>query len=541
MHQLLIVDDQPDLVDDLAEMIPWEQLDIVKVHKAYSAREALEIITVHPISVMITDIRMPGDSGLDLIEQVRASWEKIRCILLTGYDDFDYAKRALQNQVTDYLLKPCEDEEVLGAVTKALKSIEDEWKSIASYQNAMQSIKLNQPALRNHLLMELLEGRRVSFEELDERLELLELPLRQEVPYSLMLIRLEDYFDRYRGNDVPLMEYAIFNMAEELFADTFHIWQIKDKHGYLIFLIQPKPGTGSSELDWKDKAENKASRLQHSVKQFLKGTISVLLSRWGPFPQQVKKLYDESVIQFRQHIGSDRELLLTLAEQPEPEARSVNSLTHLYDPPMLVHLIEAGQWEALDEKMDAIFNELEQKWSHSHEHILETYFMIVSAFSYSIHKSKRWIQELLGEEYKKLVNGPQFHTIQQLRDWSMSILQVYKQSVDAETKDSRSSLVRQVQDYVYHHLSEASLQSIAAHVFLNPSYLSKVYKLETGEGISDYLFRLKMEQATYKLRNTSEKVYEIAEGLGYMKTSYFIKLFKDKFGLTPQEYRDKLA
>ncbi|PZD93031.1 DNA-binding response regulator [Paenibacillus sambharensis] len=541
MHQLLIVDDQPDLVDDLADMIPWEQAGIIKVHKAYSAQEALEIVAVNPVGVIITDIRMPGASGLDLIEQVRATWDKIRCILLSGYEDFDYAKRALQNRVTDYLLKPCEDEELIGAVQRAVKDIEAEWEAISSYQNAMQSIRQNRPALRNHLLMDLLEGSRVPEDELAERLELLEVPVQSGRPYCLMLLRLEDYFDRYRGSDVPLMEYAVFNMAEELFADTFHLWQVKDKHGYMVFLIQPKSEPGTGEAGLKDTAENKASRLQHSVKQFLKGTVSVLISRWHPFPQELSPLYDESVVQFRQHIGSDRELLLTIADSPEQRAQSVNSLTHLYDPPMLVHLLEAGQWNALDEKMDAIFDELEQKWSHSHEHILETYFMIVSAFSYSIHKSKRLMSELMGEEYRKLVSGPQFHTIQQLRDWSAGILETYKRTMAEEAKDSRSSLVRQVQDYVHHHLGEASLQSIAGHVFLNPSYLSKVYKLETGEGISDYLFRLKMEQATYKLRNTNEKIYEIAEGLGYLKTSYFIKLFKDKYGMTPQEYRDRLA
>lgn len=541
MHQLLIVDDQPDLVDDLAEMLPWKSVGIGNVHKAYSAPEALEIVMTQPIDVIISDIRMPGMSGLDLVERIRASWKQIRCILLSGYDDFEYAKRALQHKATDYLLKPADDKELLDAVARAIQDIEEQWKDVSSLRNALHSVKQNLPILRDHLLMSLLEGRHE--EDFGEKLGLLEIPFAETTPICMMLLRLEDHFDHYGKSDISLMEFAVTNIAEEIFGDDLHLWHTRDLHGYLVYMIQAKRRRADLELDVREQIEMKASLLQHNVKLYLKGTVSILISPWGKLPQEIRPLYEQAVASFRQHIGSQREYLLSIGEAPEETpARAANSLTHLYDPPLLIHLLESGQWSSLDTKLEAIYTELEHKWGNSHEHILETYFTIVSSLSSSIHKNKRWMSDIMEEDdFQKLIGGPQFHTIHQLKEWTMRVVTRYKGVMESESKDSRSNLVRQVQDYVQQHLGEASLQSIAAHVYLNPSYLSKIYKLETGEGISDLLLRLKMEQATVQLRNSHEKIYEIATGLGYVKTSYFIKVFKEKFGMTPQEYRDRLS
>ena len=546
MFHLLIVDDQSDLVDDLAEMLPWDSVGIGTVHKAYSAPEALEIVMANPIDVVITDIRMPGMSGLDLIERIRASWKKIRCILLTGYDDFEYARRALQNQANNYLLKPADDRELLDAVARAVKEIEEEWKEISSLRNALHSVKKNLPVLRSHLLTHLLEGRRV--EDFREKMELFELPISENKPVFLMLIRLENEISRRAGADSSLMEYAAGNMAEELFGEDFYMWSCNDPYGYLVFLLQEKQRLPVSQREkWDPEGiERKAAQLQHYVKLYLKHTVSVLISPNGAFPGDVAPLYEKSIAAFRRQIGSRRDFLLFAANQHEGEAgpeagvRNPHALKTLYEPPLIVHLLESGQWEALREKVQTIFAEVEQQWNHSLEHIMEIYYAIVSALSYFAHKNRRWLMDLLGDDMDRTSFPATFQTAAELRDWTERALDRLKQSMEMEDQDKRSGLVRRVQNYIQQHLGEATLQRVAEQVALNPTYLSKLYKLETGEGISDYLYRMKMERAGYLLQHTNKKIYEIAASLGYSKTSYFIKVFKEKYGMTPQEYRDRL-
>ncbi|WP_028611870.1 response regulator transcription factor [Paenibacillus harenae] len=537
MYQLLIVDDQPDLVEDLASMLPWESVGVASVYRANSGQEALEIMNVTPVDIVITDIRMPGLSGLDLIEQIRASWNHVKCILLSGYNDFEYAKRALQHQASDYLLKPAEDEELLNAVSKAVSELEDRWQEVTSHQSALSSLRSNLPILRSHLLLELLKSRATGLAELKERLQMLELPFTAPSGCCLMLLRPEDYFDEQNEKDSSLLEYAICNIAEEIFSDEYSLWYTKDEYGYLVFLLTRKKDALSAEPMNIHQIERKTAQLQHCVKLYLKGTVSLVLSKQAAFPDDVQGTYELSLSSFRQRIGSERGFQLTLAE--DAEQGEANSLSRLYHPPLLIHLLEAGQWDAIDEKLNLAFEELEQKWGDSHEHILETYFMIVSSLSFSIHKNKLWMAELMGAEYNQLLNGPHFHTVKQLRSWTTSVLQAYREHMSGKVQDSRSNLVQKVQEYASGHLEDASLQSIAEHVFLNPSYLSKIYKLETGEGISDYLSRLKMAKAAHMLRSTPDKIYEIAAKVGYMKTSYFIKVFKDRYGMTPQEFRDR--
>lgn len=156
MYQLLIVDDQPDLVEDLATNMDWESIGISSVYQAHSANEALDTMKATQIDIVITDIRMPGISGLDLIDAIKTSWNHVKCILLSGYNDFEYAQRALRQQASAFLLKPVEDEELMQAVKKAIEDLEQHWLEVSSLHNAISSLKANLPILRSHLLTTLL-------------------------------------------------------------------------------------------------------------------------------------------------------------------------------------------------------------------------------------------------------------------------------------------------------------------------------------------------------------------------------------------------
>lgn len=116
-----------------------------------------------------------------------------------------------------------------------------------------------------------------------------------------------------------------------------------------------------------------------------------------------------------------------------------------------------------------------------------------------------------------------------------------QQCMENETRNNRENAVRKIQQFVQKHLVEdVSLQAIADHMYMHPVHVSRIYKLETGENISDYVLRLKMEMAASLLADNTLKNYEIALKLGYQNPNYFIKVFKKYYSLTPQEFRLKL-
>ncbi|NHN29042.1 response regulator [Paenibacillus agricola] len=538
MYQLLIVDDERHVVERLAGTMDWESLGIETVHRAYSAQEAITLLHTTTIDIIITDIQMPGMTGLELIAIVRRKWAKTRCILLSGFADFSYAQEAIQHGTADYLLKPVSEEQVRDTVQRVLQQIQAEWAELVSGQRIQLTLKENLPLLKGSLLNELLQGRRYPGEEWERKMLELGIPSFHHSPFAMVMVRMEEQFLHYDARSLSLFEYAVGNIAEELFSPQYEIWHSKDSHDYLVFMLKLR--TESTEIEeWQQHLERTSSELQKAVTTYLKGKISVLVSTWGQFPDDVTTVYNQALSLFRKRIGSEHNLFMTTKEDEAPK-ESHRTLQHLYELPTLTQLLETGRWSEVEEKLIGVFKELNEQWSQSQEHVLEVFFAVSAAFSYITHKNGRQLAELIGPDYYKMTEGLPFRSASLLRDWSLRVLGQLKADMDKEVNDARSSIVHRVQQFVEQNLSEdVSLQTIADHIYLHPVYLSKIYKLETKQNITDYVFQLRMEKAAYLLKNSQDKIYEIAEKMGYQRAHSFIHVFKKHYGVTPQEFRDQ--
>lgn len=536
MHPLLIVDDHAHIVEDIAGTIPWEAHGVGPVYKAYSGLGALKVMEEHPVDVILLDIKMPGMSGLELIERIRATWPDTKCILLSGFAEFEYAKQAILAQISDYLLKPAANDEIVEVVTRVIGELRRERESDEMVRRAIHTLRENLPRLHETLLLDVLHKRIGSEQALLNKMRTYELNFGPGDRTAMLLIRLEEEFDEYDEHSVSLFEFAVCNITEEIFRPAYELWYGKDPHDYLVFLVKPKEAAADAETF---DLEALAERLQDNVRAFLKGRISILATTWGDFPNDIPPLYQQALFSFRQRVGSEREFFLKIGGEPEPA--KIESIESLYEPPTFKQLFEAGRYEQIKAKLDGIFREVNDKWNESQEHILEVFFEISGSFTYICHKNGRRLHELVSaEDYEKLLDANQFQTIRQLEEWAYRVYAALKQEMDKEAGNTRASIVSQIHQYIERHMAEdVSVQTLADHVYLNPSYLSRVYKSETGESISDYLYRFRMEKAAYLLKNTHERIYEITARLGYQNPQYFIKVFKRYFGITPQEYRDK--
>ncbi|TXK84256.1 response regulator [Paenibacillus sp. N3.4] len=530
--QMIIVDDEAHWVDNLSMHKPWHTLGIEHVHKAYSAHEALQIIETHPIDIVLSDIVMPEMTGMELIERIRIHDKRIKCIILSGHSDFEYAKKALQHQTVDYLLKPPTDNELFGAVKAAIDQLNMEWENISSHERTQYTLRENLPLLRGQLLLDALRGYRMSAEAWSRKLDNYGLPFH-DGDCALLLVRMEEDFGQYNSNDQQLMEYAIINMAEEIIGEYTEVWGVKEEHGYLVFLLQFKDHV--ADIGKETFLEKLAIQLQYKVKQFLKGSLSIVITELFQFPDQLQSRYQQASAYFRQIVGDEREFVMRVGDLE----RSQGPLNALYMPPSLISLLEAGRWDAAEDKLLTVCAELDDKWSESWEHCMEAGFLIASSFTHLAHRNGHTLAKLIDPDMEPLQSGEAFSSISKLRKWSLGVLGKLKEGTSNEIKDIRSLYVKKIQEYAEKNLhSDVSLRALADHVNLHPTHLSKIYKIETGEGISDYVFRLRMERACHILKTSEKKVYEISMEIGYLDSAYFIKVFKRQFGVTPQEYRD---
>lgn len=537
MFQLLIVDDEPSVVDTIAHTLPWAELGIEDVLCAYSGREALELIKKQVVDIVVTDIRMPGMDGIQLMEQIIKFSKDTQIILLTGYAEFEYAKRALQLGAVDYLLKPVSDDKLAESIRSITRKLTVEGEEAASYQRAAQFLKEHQPALKSEVLANMLEESRF---EAEDSLAMMGIPFFQGDEVPLVLIRQEGRFTRYNRRDRLLMEFSICNMAEESLGPYFEIWSCRDSHDYLVLALKAKEAPETEEV--MHLLPRLCSQLQHNVKRYLQGDISIVIGNSVCFPDDMANGYQSVLKTMRRRIGKDVGLLMTVND-PE-ENRKVSVLKTLHEAPSLNHLFEAGRWEEAARKLDAVSDELDQAWDDSPELLAEWYHTLVSAIYRFAHMNGETLAQLL-ERIGETEGIPDMHallSVQRMREWAVSLCRKLSSDNTEDIRSSRALVISQVKDFIHEHLSEdVSLHILADRVNLHPVYLSKVFKLETSEGLKEYLHRVRMEKAVHLLKKSDAKIYEITAAVGYLNTPYFIKVFKKEFGMTPQEYRDHHA
>lgn len=540
----MIVDDEASVRDGIEYAMPWNQLEIENVYKAASGYEALEILNQHTIDIVVTDIRMPGMSGLELIQTINKRWKGIKCIILSGHAEFQYAQEAIRSQTTDYLLKPVLTQDFIQTVQNVQQKLKEEWEQVSSYKQTMAALYEHRPLLRSNLLNDLFCGRFMAHKQLQDKMKFLEIPFFEGDEFALMVIRLEDEFPDYDISNQYLLEYAVCNITEEIFGQHFKLWSSRDSHDFLVFAIRVDEET-VNELTLKENQienirqqliERLADQLQKSVQTYLKGRISLMISNWGRFPDEIRQLYELSISTMRRRIGSDKNFFFTMGD--ETEASKMYSLDQLYRTPTLMNLLEAGCWDNAREKLQCIFDEISEKFSDSLEHIVEASQVINATFSHMAHQNGRSLMGLISNDLQSALKGENFRSLAQLQNWSFRVLDILEEDMAFNTSNMRKSILVKAQEYIEEHLAEdVSLTTIAEFVHLHPVYFSKVFKLETGKNFSEYLNGVKMNKAAYLLKHSELKIYEVAKMVGYENT-YFMKVFKKHFSITPQEYRE---
>ncbi|URJ58615.3 response regulator transcription factor [Paenibacillus polymyxa] len=541
MVQILLVDDESYVTESLAATIPWETLGIERVHQAASALAAVDVLEAYDIDILVTDIRMPGMTGLELIVEVNERWPHIRSLLLTGYADFEYAKKALQLKAFEYILKPVDDEEFIKCVSAAMDSLKEEWEAFDKVHQLQYSRRNDFGVLRTHLMHDLLLGRDLPVPKIESKMSEYEIKLRTGHPASMLLIQLGKHFSDMDYHSVSLIEYAIGNIAEEVFAPDFHVWHCKAPHDCLIVLIE---GNWNAFPERSVDEQNRCLRaaietFRKNVSNYLKGEIYVALTGWFKFPEELPKLYQTAIRSLYWNHQEETDTLLFIEEQTEQPHSSVKSLEGLYMHPTLTHLLESRQWEEAEAKVSRVFGKMEEV-GYTREHLYELFISVTSAFMYTAHKQGRFITQMDQVGFDPLHAQKMVHSFPHLKEWIFSMMNKLKSEWSASEQSAKSYVVKQVQELISQDKGqELSVKTIADQVYLHPVYLSKIYKAETGEGLGDYIIRMRMERALYLLKYSNKKIYEITTELGYQNPQYFSKMFKKHYGMTPHEFRDQ--
>lgn len=521
MNSLLVVDDEKHYADSLADTIPWKALGISRVLKAYSASEALALMEARPVDILMTDIRMPRMNGLELIEQARQRYPRLKCLLLTGYADFAYARKAIELQALDYLMKPAKDEQLLEAMGRIVKQLEQE-RSMAQGYRIYQD---HSAKLKADLLLETLSGR-LNGKALADKLKLFDLPLPLSGRVSLCLIRLGYPFDGQDLYSQSLIRFAITNMQEELLMERYDCWAATDDEGHLLILVYDLSGA-PPEAGW---VQERTKCLRQEVQSLLKGEIAV---------GEAECLFPEEL-----HAGYLlAKLRLDSGERPsgmaqERDGQEAQLMRRLYEAPLLTHLLETEQWEEAEAKIRTFVSPLLH--TGSPDLMRDVFFFLSNAFQYIANRRGRTLAQMLTPEQNAFLKGKAMLHASQLEGWALDALRTLRDQLGEEPEDYSQAIIRKTQAYIQKELDkDLSLTLLARRVYVHPSHLSKLFKQCTDLTVSQYIYEQRMRKACELLKHSNDKIYHVGENVGYPNTNWFIRKFRDYYQMTPQEFRDK--
>ncbi len=534
MYNVMVADDDYPVLELLSEAVDWKGMDLrlLGAHEdGLSAwRQAQEVMP----DILITDIGMPKMDGLELIRRLKERNSNLRVAILSCHDEFHYAQKAMRLNVQDYLLKdsfnPRELEQLLA---RFIRNLKEETLSHSQRDKLQQLVSGTEELRKEKWLKNALHQPLIDPEQFAAELRDLGILAAGEACLPVL-----GFIDGYalakkRFMSDQTLRFAVSNVLEEMLRGApikvIHIGY-SAKLSVLFFCYRPTLKTNIF-----DQIADSLKAVQSSLNRTLKLGMSFLIEDRQDAPEKLRLALHRLIDNENQRFYMKKNSI----DKLKPPEASADDLYAYFD--------QAGAElkELILGKSESTISALAERWVDRME-----------KHRFAPEIVKDWMLKLLIDQRLKLQSMnliqpghtndallkeiAESDSLEQLKLWLVQYLQSFVDSAagDDTGGGSMHPEVLKACQYVALHLEKRiSLDEIAEHLYLNPSYFSRLFKKETGENFIEYVTRMKMEKAKELLNQSGSSIGSISETLGYEHPSYFIKIFKGYTGMTPVEFR----
>lgn len=537
---VLVVDDQVNVVDGLICSVHWEDIHVKSVHKAYSAMEAKTILLQNEIDIMLCDIEMPRENGLQLLKWIREKKINVECIFLTAHADFAYAKSAIQLDSFDYILQPARYIDVENAILRAEKKglVRMEQEKYYSYGKALFD---NKNQIMDGLLLDWYTepDRQDMQKKVRDYLTKMEIGITEETVFMPVLMEIIEW--KAGSWERELFRSSCINILEELLLDgqALFCW-LKDN--LWCILLWSKTGQIKQEegLAALDKFQSVGTEFFFCNMALYAGE-KVLFSRIGQEFAKLSAVKANNVAQKRGLFTNGKqksnlqemseELLKDDAEENRKTDRSLQP-DHKTWETMLVK----GYGKEVCEEALSYLEELTEQDRLDAYALRSFYNDFVRVLVYAEEKTGVRHEDIFPtrEQMDNYLNA--YTTLSSMK----MLLQTVGNYFTRETEDKKKEMVQieQAKEYIYHNLDQdIRREDIAAVVYMNPSYLSRIFKKKEGISLKEFIIQEKMKMAQVLLKTSSLPINIVALKVGYSNFSYFSQVYKKTCGISPTDER----
>ena len=532
MYKVLLVDDETLIRESISENIQWEELGFSFMGACENGRQAMEAIEKEQPDLLLTDINMPFVDGMELTKFVYENYPDTKVIIISGYDEFEYAKNAVKYQVLEYILKPITPMEFLETLQRVKKMFDERRENQKDMKKIRKAYVSNLPIAQGRYLYNLLNGT-VDYSKVMKKQEELRLNL-EAACYNTALVEgdnLEGFTSQFENVKDELALFAIYNITAEIVAEENLglAFQGIDEKTAILFM-------GDKKEDLKKKMKEVLPKVHQAIEEFLNIQVTISVGKTVDLLEELPDSFakTKSALEYKFMLGGNQTIE---AEEYEEIRNSAKHVDVFEWASQISAAIRTNKSEEIIEKTEKFIEQIKLCYVNKSRSVVYVQNLVLSVVN--LLDLPEDLEEEIFEQERSFIN--EIYSCENLDEVSKRTQESFAFicNVMANQRDSygrRQAML--ALDYIEKNYGDSSvtLNSVCTALAMSTSYFSSIFKNHTGETFIESLTKKRMEKAKVLLAQGNLKTYEIAEAVGYSDAHYFSISFKKIVGKTPTEY-----
>ena len=531
--QVMILDDEYIILDGLCSF-PWSDYGYRVAATAKNGLEGLEKLEKGEPDLILTDVKMPGMYGLDFAEKAHEIYPNAVIVILTGYDNFTYAQKAISIGVKEYLLKPVDYDELKSMAARLAEEIHARKDKQQEVRDLRKYFNRSVPELRSKFAGNLLYGRIQGKGVMQAQAESLNLNIEK---YIVCVGRKVIGENRIHAGDKWVEEFACINIFEEIF-NNFGIHVLSDyntataEYNFILLFGKEEENTFCM-----DRALQACSKIQEEVERYLNAHMNFGLSDVEEDEYQANSQYRKAQTACRQCVYLGTNIILKY-EDLQYEKKEEFVITSGEKTHFMMTLFQ-DSFEKAEDELRKMFQRAPED-AYSVKFVAMDLLLGCMKFPYTcavdseIH-NKNWNLSILQDGIKRI---SQCENTGEILSCLLNLFgTLIKQNAEG-TDERNMKLVQSILSYIdKNYAGDLSMDDLTEKFHVSRTYISRLLKKYAGKSFLEYLTDVRFKHVEKLIADNKYKQYEIAEMVGYKDFGYYIKVFKKRYGITPNEFK----
>ena len=542
LYRIILVDDEEEVRKSIIRKIDWTAVGFAVVGDAENGEDALEKIENLEPDVVLTDIRMPYMDGLTLAERIRQKYPSMKIVIFSGYDDFEYAKQAIKLNVTEYILKPVNVEELTAILKRIKTNLDEEIEQKRNVNLLRENYKRSLPILREQFLKDLI-SRPMDGETVQTLLREYDIPLAGAKKWIAIAVELE-LEQELTQEEAPLPLHEEKNLIP---ISVMQILSENLKPSYRFSLLSFSGSAdakiaGIAAIDENNSQTeliNILGDICKEIRKTLKVPVTIGIGHSAQKLENISRSFQSALdaLGYRSVVGTGSTIYINDVEPGIGGKLQFGS----EEESALIQAIKFGPEEKIRETVRGIVDRMNEARVHARQrqaYILSVANCMIQLIQqYDLNMEEIFAEDPLGPDpftvIQSMLNRENFSR------WLYQTALKINNALSRERDYAARQVIEKAKQYIMDNYQDPglSVEQICRYLHMSPAYFSTMFKKATGQTYIAYLTEVRLNKAVELLNMTDEKTYVIASQVGYQEQNYFSYVFKKRFGVSPTKFR----